>query len=168
MIQCFYLWLRTSIFQQRQWFRQWSGNDPLQPNVPFLYPLKTSENQRFSDVFRGYRNVASAWNGLACSLLYQKFEMNMFCYMKYSWTILKILKQNIVVRCVILKLCFFLFFSTIKKVKAFLVLTRHLSIMHKRIYTYRIKLIWIIICCNRTWWLMEVIKLVNICLKLTL
>ena len=22
-------------------------------NVPFLYPLKTSENQRFSDVFRG-------------------------------------------------------------------------------------------------------------------
>ena len=24
--------------------------------VSFLYPLKTSENQRFSDVFRGYRN----------------------------------------------------------------------------------------------------------------
>ena len=25
-------------------------------NVPLLYPLKTSENQRFSDVFRGYRS----------------------------------------------------------------------------------------------------------------
>ena len=24
-------------------------------NVPLLYPLKTSENWRFSDVFRGYR-----------------------------------------------------------------------------------------------------------------
>ena len=36
--------------------------NPLEANVPFLYPLKTSENQRFSDVFRGYRNVA--YNGL--------------------------------------------------------------------------------------------------------
>ena len=25
-------------------------------NVPFLYPLKMSENQRFSDIFRGYKN----------------------------------------------------------------------------------------------------------------
>ena len=27
----------------------------LQTNDPFSYPLKTSENRRFSDVFRGYR-----------------------------------------------------------------------------------------------------------------
>ena len=26
-------------------------------SVTFLYPLKTTENQIFSDVFRGYRNV---------------------------------------------------------------------------------------------------------------
>ena len=26
------------------------------PNVPFLYPLRTSENHWFSDVFSGYRN----------------------------------------------------------------------------------------------------------------
>ena len=26
------------------------------PKIPFLNPLKTSENKRFSDVFRGYRN----------------------------------------------------------------------------------------------------------------
>ena len=32
----------------------------LQANVPFLYPLKTSENLWFSDVFRG----TMAWNGL--------------------------------------------------------------------------------------------------------
>ena len=30
----------------------------------FLYPLKTSENQRFSDVFRAYRKRAVVWNGL--------------------------------------------------------------------------------------------------------
>ena len=29
--------------------------NPLQPGVAYLYPLKTSENLRFSDVFRGYR-----------------------------------------------------------------------------------------------------------------
>ena len=38
-------------------------------SATFLYPLKTSENQRFSDVFMGYRNVTlqskwrlSIWN----------------------------------------------------------------------------------------------------------
>ena len=31
--------------------------NPYSPNVTFLYPMKTSENGRFSDVFRGYRNV---------------------------------------------------------------------------------------------------------------
>ena len=30
----------------------------------FLYPLKTSAYQRFSYVFRAYRNGALAWNGL--------------------------------------------------------------------------------------------------------
>ena len=34
------------------------------PNVTFLYPLKTSENIRFSDVFRGYRNVTLGEYGL--------------------------------------------------------------------------------------------------------
>ena len=33
----------------------------------FLYPLKTSENQRFFDVFRGYRKRPVAWNGLTHS-----------------------------------------------------------------------------------------------------
>ena len=31
--------------------------NPFQSNVTFLYPLKTTENRRFSKVFRGYRNV---------------------------------------------------------------------------------------------------------------
>ena len=34
------------------------------PNVPFLYPLKTLETIRFSDVFRGYRKGALGTNGL--------------------------------------------------------------------------------------------------------
>ena len=34
--------------------------DVFQGNVPFLYPINTPENQRFSDVFRGYRNETLA------------------------------------------------------------------------------------------------------------
>ena len=30
--------------------------NPFHAIVPFLYPLKTLENQRFSNVYRGYRN----------------------------------------------------------------------------------------------------------------
>ena len=36
----------------------------IQVNVPFLYPLETSENLVFSDVFRGHRKVTLAWDGL--------------------------------------------------------------------------------------------------------
>ena len=31
--------------------------NPFSSSVTFLYPLKMSENQWFSDAFRGYRNV---------------------------------------------------------------------------------------------------------------
>ena len=43
-----------------------SGNliSPCHATGLFLYPLKTSENQRFSDVFRGYRKRPVAWNWL--------------------------------------------------------------------------------------------------------
>ena len=34
------------------------GNNPFSTNVPLLYPLKTSENLSFSDVFRRYRSGA--------------------------------------------------------------------------------------------------------------
>ena len=33
-----------------------------QANVPFLYPLKTWENQRFSDAFTGHRSGTLTWN----------------------------------------------------------------------------------------------------------
>ena len=38
--------------------------NPFSTNVPLLYPLKTSENRRFSDAFRGYRSETSIENGL--------------------------------------------------------------------------------------------------------
>ena len=38
--------------------------NPFHVHIPFLYPLKTSENLKFSDVFRGYRNGTLAWIGL--------------------------------------------------------------------------------------------------------
>ena len=37
---------------------------PFSTNVPLLYPLKTSENLWFSDVFRGYRSGTFVKNGL--------------------------------------------------------------------------------------------------------
>ena len=40
------------------------GVKPFSTNIPFLYPLKTSENLRVSDVFRGYRGGTLVENGL--------------------------------------------------------------------------------------------------------
>ena len=37
--------------------------NPCQANSPFLYLLKTSENQRFPDVISGYAKRALLWNG---------------------------------------------------------------------------------------------------------
>ena len=44
--------------------------NPCQANVPFLYPLKTLENPRFSVVFRGYKNELVARNVLIFFKLY--------------------------------------------------------------------------------------------------
>ena len=38
--------------------------NPFEPNAPFLYPQRSSENQRFSNVFKGYGNVTLDLNGL--------------------------------------------------------------------------------------------------------
>ena len=43
--------------------------NPYSPNVTLLYPLKTTENQKFSYVFRGYRNVTLGEYGLSKSYL---------------------------------------------------------------------------------------------------
>ena len=48
----------------------WPGLlNPIQPTGPFLYPLKMSENQRFSDVFRGYKNGTLS---ISATLIYGK------------------------------------------------------------------------------------------------
>ena len=39
-------------------------SNPFLANAPILYPLKTPENERFSDVFRGYKLGTLATNGL--------------------------------------------------------------------------------------------------------
>ena len=46
-----YLYLKRFQFQVSN-----RVSNTIHANVPLLYPLKTSENQRFSGVFRGYRN----------------------------------------------------------------------------------------------------------------
>ena len=38
--------------------------NPFSTHAPLLYPLKTSENRRFSDLFRGYRSGTWVENGL--------------------------------------------------------------------------------------------------------
>ena len=39
---------------------------PSLSNIPILYPLKKTENQSFSDIFRGYKMGTLARNGLIC------------------------------------------------------------------------------------------------------
>ena len=47
--------------------------NPFLANVPFLYPLKTQENQKFSCVFRGYKMGILARNGL------HKIDVDILC-----------------------------------------------------------------------------------------
>ena len=62
-------------FKSKNWFKivdlrfvQMSAYiNPFRTMVLFLYPLKTSENLCFSDVFGGYRNRPVAWNWLKIS-----------------------------------------------------------------------------------------------------
>ena len=55
-----WLWKNEIVFEL---FGQFLLN-PFYATDLFQYSLKTSENQRFSDVFRGYRKRPVAWNGL--------------------------------------------------------------------------------------------------------
>ena len=50
----FFIWIHLG-YEKIIGVEEWLVN-PFSASVPFLYPLKTSESQRFSDVFRGYRN----------------------------------------------------------------------------------------------------------------
>ena len=42
--------------------------NPFSTNVPLLYPLKSSENLRFSDIFRAYKSGTLVENGLIKSI----------------------------------------------------------------------------------------------------
>ena len=58
---------RPFLSQNQIAFSQFSSAmviNPFYATDLFWYPLKTSENQRFSDVFRGYQKRPVAWNGL--------------------------------------------------------------------------------------------------------
>ena len=51
--------------------RKTVASNPFHTSASFHYPLKTSKNQKFSDVFRGNRNK-TAWNGFNCLLVFCK------------------------------------------------------------------------------------------------
>ena len=57
----------------------------------FLYPLKTLENQRFSDVFRGYKKWLAEWNGLtsSCIFTYLSAHKIITCslYYRLAWLV---------------------------------------------------------------------------------
>ena len=59
--------------------------NPFSTSVPLPYPLKTSENQRFSDVFRGYRSETLVENGLRTFLGPKSrlnFSLNLLHFLK--------------------------------------------------------------------------------------
>ena len=51
------------------------------PMVSLLYPLKTSENWGFSDVFRRYRKKPAAWNGLDKDCVNQSWTITRYFLM---------------------------------------------------------------------------------------
>ena len=57
----------------------------------FLYPLKTLENQRFSDVSRGYKKWLAEWNGLtsSCIFTYLSAHKIITCslYYRLAWLV---------------------------------------------------------------------------------
>ena len=57
--------------------------NPCHVTALFIYPLKTSENQKFSDVFRGYRKRSMAWNGINLPGIF----IFKSCYFK-SWNVI--------------------------------------------------------------------------------
>ena len=52
--------------------------DLFSTNAPVLYPLKTSENFRFSDVFSGYGSGAFVENELICLEIIVKYQTALF------------------------------------------------------------------------------------------
>ena len=49
--------------------------NPFSTNAPLLYPLKTSKNHRFSEVFRGYRSGTLVENGLINTFVYTGMKL---------------------------------------------------------------------------------------------
>ena len=61
------------IFNWAFWFKEIVNFiKPFSTNVPFLNPLKTSENLRFPDIFRGFKGETMVENGLIMKLLTEK------------------------------------------------------------------------------------------------
>ena len=59
--------------------------NPLQTNVSFRHPLKTSENQWFSDVFRGYRNGTLYYGALFKRVIFTKYLSEACSFVKYNF-----------------------------------------------------------------------------------
>ena len=57
--------------------------NPFSANVPPLQPLKTSENRRFSDVFRGYTSGALVENGLSQLFHRVFYDVRFLIFIKY-------------------------------------------------------------------------------------
>ena len=69
------IWGETGLYSEKWyeefgkfWPNTWKSQNlyfnPLHTTDIFWYPLETLENQRFSDVFRGYQKISVTWNGL--------------------------------------------------------------------------------------------------------
>ena len=63
-----------------------SSLNPFLINAPILYPLKTPENQRFSDVFRGYKIGTLARNGLIIKAQLNLLQVNILYPLKTTET----------------------------------------------------------------------------------
>ena len=60
----------------------------------FLYPLKTTETQKFSEIFRRYRKIPVTWNGIK-TISYLLPIYSIVFSIQYHITIIKFLFQKL-------------------------------------------------------------------------
>ena len=93
-----YLWSKESLVLRLAMMRAMIGNqvlfNPFSFNVPLLYPLKTSENLRISDIFRGYGSGTLVEIGLAFTIYLFHNNDILFPYKVYSFISKRVLQEN--------------------------------------------------------------------------
>ena len=80
--------------QYQKWKQTYALVNSFQYNVKFLYHVKNLKNMWFSDIFRGFKNITFAWNGInkksKCNENYEmkEYALHKICEnMDFHWPV---------------------------------------------------------------------------------